>query len=654
MNWLTTASGEQGTREYVYDPIGNLLREVNNGTTTEYVYNALNQLIKKSTPETEHAYAYDKRGNLREETENGNITSRYSYDATNRMTLGVNAEGEESGYEFNGLGFRVATETKAAEITSRTEYVVDITGGRSFDLMTYESSGRTTRAVYGYAKISETIFEGAAAKPAAQNPTAAVPSVEAPNPETALNKLYYHQDRMGSTSFVSDTQGTALAYVERDEWGKPRGVEVLDDRFTKAYPTANKQLEAIADYTGHMYDATLEVYFAQYRLYDPENKRFNAADPSGYGNVTALSAMNLYVYANGNPLRFLDYTGRTAVAVRAYNEARGNTVIWIPNGSGPNMIAILTPSNARTILTEGIDFYRDSSGTSYYYNAPSVPATPSTGSSTSSTMSNSLPTGAQTTNTSISNSSNNANQVLNTGAWSGDPRCVADALDYNSLLSNLSDKVSDHMSILKKASTIFHNSTKEALDVILGYDVQITEVAEKYGVGKALIQSVLMREIRWAYFQDDYADSLVIATETYYEQMERFLSRPWSVQAIYGPPEIPVMFRDDSSPGLGQVTAKTAISAYNWYNSNTQIDYNDRNRRFGVWNRLRTDNSFNIDAVGVVLLYGAEKLLSIDLQTANTSEIKEILARYNGIGSSAKTYGEEVYEYYKIFKNFNP
>jgi YD repeat-containing protein len=54
-------------------------------------------------------YLYDRRGNMVQATDLlMDQTKHFTYDATNRMVLGVNAAGEEGAYTFNGLGHLVA------------------------------------------------------------------------------------------------------------------------------------------------------------------------------------------------------------------------------------------------------------------------------------------------------------------------------------------------------------------------------------------------------------------------------------------------------------------------------------------------------------------------------------------------------------------
>ncbi len=58
-------------------------------------------------------------------------------------------------------------------------------------------------------------------------------------------------------------------------------------------------LESVNSYTGYTWDETLQLYFAQYRFYDPELKRFTSEDILKDGN-------NWYVYVGNNPLTSID------------------------------------------------------------------------------------------------------------------------------------------------------------------------------------------------------------------------------------------------------------------------------------------------------------------------------------------------------------
>jgi RHS repeat-associated protein len=104
LNRLTAS----GATSYQYDTLGNLTYEATYGKTTDYKYNKLNQQVREIVNLYDITdYSFDNRGNLVEAKKQQTVTERYTYDATNRMTLGVNEKGESSAYIFNGLGYRV-------------------------------------------------------------------------------------------------------------------------------------------------------------------------------------------------------------------------------------------------------------------------------------------------------------------------------------------------------------------------------------------------------------------------------------------------------------------------------------------------------------------------------------------------------------------
>jgi hypothetical protein len=169
----------------------------------------------------------------------------------------------------------------------------------------------------------------------------------------------------------------------------------------------------------------------------------------------------------------------------------------------------------------------------------------------------------------------------------------------------------------------------------------------------------MLREIRWVDPTDNFADALVIQTYVYNVQLENYMNLPWYSKLLVAPPEAPLRFSGDSSTGLGQIFAKTAVNALNWYfeglGCEVQYNYGDIHQAYEIWDKLRTDDVFNIDMVGLVLLYGAEAPgeLDLNINTIAPIEIRKILARYNGFGSAAAQYGNEVYEYYECFLRYN-
>ena len=200
---------------------------------------------------------------------------------------------------------------------------------------------------------------------------------------------------------------------------------------------------------------------------------------------------------------------------------------------------------------------------------------------------------------------------------------------------------------------IGYYSTKDCLDILYKYDELITDISNKYLIPKASIQTILLRELRCYDVRDDLADSFVVQQFSYLYLVEKYNESEWYQQLIMGYPSVPIPYREDSSVGYGQIFARTAINALNWYNNST-YDYDDWHTREYIWNKLRDDNDFNIEMVALILIWGAnEKGLNNNYWKYTESEMKQMLSRYNGTNSAANEYGEETYHCYLIFDKYN-
>jgi len=76
-------------------------------------------------------------------------------------------------------------------------------------------------------------------------------------------------------------------------------------------------LASCVGYTGYYADPESSLYYAQQRYYSPKLGRFTRIDPWA-GDVLNPITLNKYLYANGNPLGFLDPTGTYGEAGHYY------------------------------------------------------------------------------------------------------------------------------------------------------------------------------------------------------------------------------------------------------------------------------------------------------------------------------------------------
>jgi RHS repeat-associated protein len=296
-----TQHNPDGTAEtlnqYTYDAVGNVTGRTNSpqelipSTTTQNEFNALNQLTASTERDStgniinQLEFTYDRRGNLIQERDTiNNTTQTYTFDATNRMTQGINHHGEESNYVYNALGV----------LTRRndTDFAIDYTSFVPTTLMEF-SNDLTQRHVYGSAGFGLSRISTTLATPT--------------NPNQA-ETFFIQNDRLGSGRFATDSTGNRVAHTHLDEWGNILNQEKLT--------FAGNEINILNMFTNHTYDEILGLYYAQARFYDPTQRRFISADPhwGPHNRTNSLDAIqqsgNLYSYTINNPLRFSDPWGR--------------------------------------------------------------------------------------------------------------------------------------------------------------------------------------------------------------------------------------------------------------------------------------------------------------------------------------------------------
>jgi RHS repeat-associated protein len=178
-------------------------------------------------------------------------------------------------------------------------YIPDYAGNPERDLMTYEEGQYKTAYVYG---LNGTILS---------QKTSHIENEEHPLTEVTVKTLnehrnllseraaevgvlYHHQNRLGSADYTVDISGEVRSYAAYDEWGKPTAGTRHDLNLAVVVQTAS--------FTGYTYDDVLDVYFAQFRFYDPNNRRFMSEDP-------IRSGRNWYSYVGNDPLNWVDPWG---------------------------------------------------------------------------------------------------------------------------------------------------------------------------------------------------------------------------------------------------------------------------------------------------------------------------------------------------------
>nr|WP_256446259.1 RHS repeat-associated core domain-containing protein [Hahella sp. HN01] len=99
-------------------------------------------------------------------------------------------------------------------------------------------------------------------------------------------------------------------------------------------------------YTGEQYDASLDQYYLRARYYDQNQGRFTQMD-TWPGNSGQPITLNKYLYANSDPIRFVDPSGKNGLLI---GQGMGLTI----NGVMSTISVTGAVNIARTIVTRAI------------------------------------------------------------------------------------------------------------------------------------------------------------------------------------------------------------------------------------------------------------------------------------------------------------
>ena len=263
----TITEGEKNTvYTYAYDNVSNRILKNENGSATEYVYNALNQLVSDS----ETTYKYDLNGNL----------------------ICVIGSAQSALYEYNSENKLVKATVQNGVLVTEESYTYDYQGNRT-SKSTHKSNGE-----FEYTKYL--------------NDNSSLTNVLAEIDENGTAKCVYtigadlvSQERDGRTSFyLYDGHGSVVGLA--NESG------VVTD--TYAYDAFGNLLKSTGStkncyrYCGEQFDETTGLYYLRARYMDTSTGRFISQD-SYAGSISDPTSLHKYLYANSNPVTYSDPGG---------------------------------------------------------------------------------------------------------------------------------------------------------------------------------------------------------------------------------------------------------------------------------------------------------------------------------------------------------
>jgi RHS repeat-associated protein len=268
------SAGGQPLEHYTLDAVGNRLTDIGASRTWQYGDN--HELMSVGAA----SFEYDANGDLVRRTDTSGVT-RYIRDVAQRLVRVEDATGHVfARYYYDPYGRRLWKE--AAGVRTYFQYADEGLTGE------YNATGKQL-AAYGY--------------------------------------------------LADSTWGTAPLFIRRDgeyffvhnnELGAPQKLTRLDgsvvwsarySSFGQATISANSTVSINLRLPGQYYDGETGLHYNGMRYYDPILGRYIEADPIG---LTA--GTNLYLYANGNPINWIDPTGRAAAP--ALNPVTGEFV-WV-------------------------------------------------------------------------------------------------------------------------------------------------------------------------------------------------------------------------------------------------------------------------------------------------------------------------------------
>ena len=322
------------TIEYEYDAEERITKVTDSvDGTTEYTYDALGQLLtERLNGHIINSMTYDTYGNISSKS-----GKTYFYDPVWKDLL-VKVDSEEIVYDAQGnptkyLGHDLTWE-KGRQL-------------KSFDknTYTYNANGiRTSKTINGVkheytldgTKILKETWDGNTLTPLYDNEESVCGII--------YNGFayYFMKNLQGDIIAITDTKGKVVASYTYDAWGVCTIISDTTGNIARINPFR---------YRGYYYDEEIGLYYLQSRYYDPEIDRFLNVDALEMDTSLLRLSNNLFVYCDNSPISFYDLYGykKTSMSVKQTKifGIMGFVVNLVKYGS--NIFKIFKTTNAKTI-----------------------------------------------------------------------------------------------------------------------------------------------------------------------------------------------------------------------------------------------------------------------------------------------------------------
>ena len=249
---------------YTYDKAGNRVTVTDDGISTSYTSNEMNQY----TVVGEAVYTYDADGNMVSKTDPSGETT-YEYDSENRLLKMVTPEGDVWKYAYDALGNRTRVTHNGVE----KRYVHDPLGMVDVAAEYAEDGSLVARYVHGLGLVARIGSTG--------------------------DKAYYGFDGTGHTRQMTDETGSVINRYDYTPFGI---LLQADESIPNPFQYVGR-FGVMAEGNG--------LNFMRARYYSADVGRFVTEDPIGL-----KGGINLYQYTSNNSINYIDPYGTKKFAFK--------------------------------------------------------------------------------------------------------------------------------------------------------------------------------------------------------------------------------------------------------------------------------------------------------------------------------------------------
>ena len=321
---------------YTYDPAGNRLSVAElNGRTVTYGYDDLYRLTSEtvaSDPAGNNgvvSYTFDSVGNRLQR--NSTLpavpaTGLLNYDANDRTS--TDPSDSNGNLLLSGAGTNVYDFENRLVQSGGVSLVYDGDGNR-----VSETVGATTTSYLvadqnptGYAQVMDEIQNGTVSRTYSYG----LSLIDQRLTANGQGPFFYGYDGHGSVRFLTDSTGATTDSYDYDAFG---------NLISQTGATPNNYL-----FAGEQFDPALGIYYNRARYYDQRQGRFWTMD-TWEGDPESPASLHKYLYANPNPVDFIDPTGHETPVT--------NIVRWLI-AKGIYVTASLLGINAHRLIQQDI------------------------------------------------------------------------------------------------------------------------------------------------------------------------------------------------------------------------------------------------------------------------------------------------------------